>query len=136
MIRYKQQILFIISAVFLAACAIGADAPQTLEGKLAARNLIVGEPVKRISNYRMDGWAYLDDRHLIIESGASDRYLVSLKTRCDDMRGAINIGFRTYTGSLTDADSVVVRATGGYTRNCLIDTLHELVRVNRDEDNE
>lgn len=129
MAMHKPLYLFILFGFFLAGCAAGGERPQTLEQKLAVKKLIVGDPVRAIRNYRMSGWSYLDSRHLVIDSGVKDRYLVSLRHDCDELRSAFDIGFKTYTGSLTDTDSVVVRAPGGFTMNCPIDSLHELVRV-------
>jgi hypothetical protein len=131
----NQMLVAVVAACLLGGCAAGVQAPETLAQKLAAKKLIVGDPVRRISNYRLDGWSYLDDRHIIIEAGVRDRYLVSLRQDCDDLRTAVSIGVRTYTGSLQQDDSLVVRAPGGFMMDCRIDTLHGLVRVQGPEDN-
>jgi hypothetical protein len=136
MSTFNRVLLAALIGAFLGGCAASAKAPVTLAQKLAARQLVVGDPVRRISNYRLDGWSYLDDRHIIIESGVRDRYLVSLRQDCEELRSAIDIGVRTYTGSLMDNDSLVVRAPGGYAMDCRIDALHGLVRVQKPEENE
>jgi hypothetical protein len=101
MAMHKPLYLLILFGFFLAGCAAGGERPQTLEQKLAVKKLIVGDPVRAIRNYRIDGWSYLDSRHLVVDSGVKDRYLVSLRHDCDELRNAFDIGFKTYTGSLT-----------------------------------
>lgn len=113
------------------ACAVSPEQPLTLEEKLAAKGYQIGEQVRRIQNYRLHGWSYVDREHVIMSAGASDHYLVSLKSPCSDLQGAINIAFTTTVGNLTDHDKLIVRAPGDLRDTCLIDTLHELEKVEK-----
>ena len=58
-------------AIVLSTCAISPEIPLTLEQKLEARNYTVGEEVKRIRNYRINGWNYLDSTHGIVRFRAT-----------------------------------------------------------------
>jgi hypothetical protein len=116
---------FLVS-LLLAACAATSEEPLTLEARLAGLGYVLGEPVKRIQNWNLNGWSYVDDRNFIMNSGVRDKYLVSLRSPSFDLRSAVNIAFSTTVGSLTDKDRVIVRTAGGMPQSFMIESLHRL----------
>lgn len=53
----------------------------------------IGEPVKKISFAdRIDGWSVIDDRTIVLRKGASQSYVVHLKTDCRMLKYARNVG--------------------------------------------
>ena len=126
----KFGLAALMVSLSLAACATSNPEPaMTLEQRLAERGFVIGEQVRAIREWRLNGWSYVDDRHFIMNSGVRDRYLVTLRTPSQDLRSAVNIAFTTTVGSLRDTDIVVVRMVGGISRQFMIDTLHRLDRI-------
>src|SRR5690554_5450044 len=109
-------------------CASTGQAP-TLQQQLADRGYVQGESLRNIQNYRLNGWTHLDSRHLIIETGPSDRYLVSLRTTCHELSSTQDIGFTSTAGQLTRFDSVIFTDSAGMRRDCPIDDLQRLERA-------
>lgn len=124
------KILWIMAAwaVLLSACASGSGPSLTLEEKLANRGYTLGEQVRSIRDWNLNGWSYIDDRHFVMHSGVKDYYLVTLRSRSFELDGAINIAFTTTVSSLTDKDKVLVRAPGGQAETLWIESLHVLNR--------
>jgi hypothetical protein len=114
----------------LVGCA-GTPEAADIDALLAERGYTTGEEVRDIKQYRINGWQSLDDRHVIIETGPASRYLLTLMTRCDNLRTAETIGFSTTTGNLTTFDKLVVRGTSGIVRDCPITTIQELHRTEK-----
>ncbi len=117
------------AALVLAACASEPRVEQSLAEKLAAQGYVLDQQVKSISNWNLNGWTYVDDRHFIMHSGVRDRYLVALRSTSMDLRSAVNIAFSTTVGNLTDKDKVIVRAPGNFRDSYLIDSLHRLKKA-------
>ena len=125
----KQRTVMIAAlsaGLLLAACASSPE--QTTEDILSKRGYAVAERVERIKNYRINGWNYVDDRHVIFGAGPRDNYLVTLTMDCTDLRGAEHIGFTTTTDDVTPFDQLVVKTSIG-PRKCPIESLHQLERV-------
>ena len=72
----------------------------------------------------------MDERHLIIHTGPSDSYLISLTVTCRNLRTAEDIALSTTAGSVTHLDKVIVhdRPTG-VTEHCPIESIHALERL-------
>jgi len=132
MFSVKRLSLFFIPLAGLVACA-GTTSPQpTLEQKLAAKNYRLGEPVERILQYRLDGWAYLDREHVIMQTAPSTYYLVSLRGPCTGLSSAEVIAFTTTTSQLTRFDKLLVRNSGRMIDKCYIDSLHKLEKLSNE----
>jgi hypothetical protein len=134
MLKIKRLIVLPCAIAVLAACAVTREDSLTLDEEVLERGYVIGEQVRRIQNYRLNGWSYLDQQHLILESGVSDRYLVSLRSPCYELRGAITIGFTNTIGNLTDRDRLIVGTRGSLNETCLIDSLHALVKLKNPAD--
>jgi hypothetical protein len=125
--RYlKIFAVFALLPLWLAACASTSQTSLTLDQKLAEKGYVMGEQVRRIQNWNLNGWSYVDDEHFIMNSGVRDHYLVALRSPSYDLRSAINIAFTSTVGSLTDTDKVIVKAPGGFAQTFLIESLHKL----------
>lgn len=111
----------------LTACATG-NANLSLEEKLAKREYSQGKEVDEVSNYRVDGWNYLDEKHVILNAGPSRNYLISLTIRCTDLRSAEAIGFTSTNTRLTRFDKIVVGTETGE-RSCSIDRIYQLDKM-------
>lgn len=93
----------------------------------------LGEPVEKIMNYRLNGWNYVNTQALIISSTGNQRYLVTLRHRCQDLMNTEVIG-STSTGNALQAnfDAFVVSTNGsrrGVEQRCYIDSIYKLSRM-------
>lgn len=88
-----------------------------------------GEVVERVDNYRVNGWNYIDDRHIVIYAGPSKRFLITTLNDCRDLSSAENIGFTSTVNSLSKFDKLVVRGAGGIVQNCPITEIRTLSKT-------
>lgn len=120
--------LMSVAALFsLVACASG-NAKLSFEEQLAKRDYRQGEEVKEVHNYRINGWNYLDEKHVIFNAGPGRDYLLALKIRCIDLRSADTLGFTSTNTRLSRFDKVVVATETGE-RSCPIDKIYELDKI-------
>lgn len=103
-----------------------ADETATLEARLSKLGYTQGEPLESISDYRVDGWNYIDDKHVMIYTRVSKRTLLTLLSDCPELSGVEHIGFSTTATKLTKFDKIVVRDSGGIRRDCQINAIHQL----------
>jgi len=125
----KRQPVSTVAGIFLvlisAACA--NRPPETsLEEKLARLGYTLGEPVRRVINFQISGWNYVDHKHVIMNFGASRYYLLSLRASCDGLRSATMLNFSTTAGNLTAHDKLLVRNDSHHLSQCYISTINEL----------
>jgi len=99
---------------------------------MAERGYTIEQPVKRLRDYRINGWSSVDQRNVILNIGASDNYLVTVRRSCDGLRSAEHLAFSTIIGDLTDKDKLIVRGSGRYLEHCYIDTIRPLKKIKRD----
>jgi hypothetical protein len=124
----------VTAAIFLlvaGACASSFTDSVPLEERLFKRGFVIGQPVKRIKEYKINGWNSLDRRHVTISIGASRSYLVTLRDNCDGLRSAETIAFNTTVGGLTDWDTLLVRGSGRYLERCYIESIHALRKIRK-----
>lgn len=133
----KTMLSTVLSALLLTACASTTGEPDSLQGQLARNRYELGLAVTEIRDYRLTGWNAVDDRHLIIHTGPSDSYLISLTVACRNLRTAENIALSTTAGNVTHLDKVIVhnRPTG-VTEHCPIESIHALERLPATEGSE
>ena len=124
-----RKLFLLLPAVLMVACATASNRPPNFEQRLADNGYVLGEQVERIMQYRLDGWSYLDPTHLIMQTGPSTQYLVSLAYRCSDLGSAEDIAFTTTAGQLTRYDSLLVNSAGGVVERCYIQSLRRLEKV-------
>lgn len=119
------------TAVLLGACAQQPTTPEkTIAEVMADRGYAIGEPVQEIRNYQINGWNSVDDKHLIVNSGPSKDYLISLKVYCVGLTSTEDVQFTTTAGTLTRLDKVVVNEMA-VPSHCPIDKIETLTRVKK-----
>lgn len=129
--------MVLLACVLVGACAsqpsdelsLKPDSKMTLGDKLKAKNYVIEGPANRISNFRLSGWNYVDDYHVILTAGVRDYYLVTLRSYCFNLDGAFRIGFTNTIGSLTTADALLVESPGGRAERCPIRTIDRLAKI-------
>ena len=131
-----KWLALLVAAGLLASCSSTPEQELNLEQKLAARGYTLGEEIRSIRGWNLNGWAYVDDYHFIMQSGVRDRYLISLATRSINMRSAVFLGFSKTAGSLTNVDRVVLRDAGGRMERILIDKMYVLQRTQAAQEEE
>ncbi|MFT4047957.1 MAG: DUF6491 family protein [Solimonas sp.] len=116
----------------LAACASSppAQKPKTLDDRLADRGYKLGGDVQTIMNWNVDGWAYVDDGHVVFNAGPSRDYLLTVDTTCTGLRSANAIAFTSTVDAITKFDKLIVR-NNGFSDQCQIRELHELKRIKK-----
>lgn len=115
--------------LLLSACgSTPTQPPKSLQDKLTDKGWVLGDKVDEIDNYRVDGWNYLDEEHVIFSAGPSRDYVVSLMSPCQNLRSANAIAFTSTGTRVTTLDKVVVRGTG-FTDQCPITALNKITRA-------
>lgn len=126
----SRRISLSIPALLLAAlCAghvVAADDETALTAKLTRLGYAPGASVEKIQGYKLDGWNYLDSKHIMIYTGPSERYLIGLMNTCHDLSTAENIAFSTTVSQLTKFDKLIVQGAGGMRQDCPITEIREL----------
>lgn len=122
---------FFSATFFNAICSstVYAEADKTFNEKLSKLGYEQGEKVDRVEHYRVNGWNYIDDRHIVIYAGPGDRFLITTLIDCRDLSSTENIGFTTTTSSLTKFDKLIVRGAGGIVQNCPITQINALTKT-------
>jgi hypothetical protein len=106
-----------------------ANTDKNLSEKLAKQHLVQGEVVDSISNYVLDGWNYVDNNHIVIHTGPSKHYLVTLMISCHDLSSVENIAFTTTVDRLTKFDRLMVRGPGNIVQHCPIKQINALTKT-------
>lgn len=119
----------VLLVIAVAACAGGPARAPSLEDRLADRNYYVTEPVDEILQYRIDGWNYVDRRHLILHTGPGRSYLISLAAPCHNLGSVEDIAFSTTVGRLSRSDTLLVDSGTGIPERCFIDGIYTLARI-------
>lgn len=114
---------------FVLSSIVHAETYKDLGAKLSELGYEQGEKVDRIEHYRVNGWNYIDDQHIVIYAGPGNRFLITTLNDCRDLSSTENIGFTTTTSSLTKFDKLVVRGAGGMVQNCPITQINALTKT-------
>lgn len=122
----KSWAPFLYLAGFLFSSITHADANEELAAKLTKLGYTEGETIERLANYRVDGWNYVDDRHIVLYVGPSKRFLITTMVDCHDLHGAENIGFTSTASYVTKFDRLIVRDAAGMVQHCPITELKTL----------
>ena len=127
-LRFVMRLLITASTSSLLAAGLVCADSSGLEKKLARQNYQQGESVDYIYNYELDGWNYVDPNHIVIHTGPSQHYLISLMNSCHDLSTAENIAFTTTTNRLTKFDKLIVRGAGNIKQDCQITQIQTLTK--------
>jgi hypothetical protein len=106
-----------------------ADTTEAVTAQLKTLGYEQGETIDRVENYRVDGWNYLDDKHIMIYAGPSKRFLITTMVNCPDLSSVEHIGFTSTVNTLTKFDKLIVRGAGGIVLNCAITEIKTLQKV-------
>lgn len=117
------------AALVLAATATLAVAdPAATERRLTALGYVRGDPVQILPQDVIDHWDYLDDRTVVVHSGAGGHYLVSLGADCPALQSASVISFNAaITGGLVESGALIVGASAS-APEC---SISQIVRLDR-----
>lgn len=127
----KPLNLLLMAALLLAACSQQAldDESLPLEERLAMLGLRQGEPVKSVWQVDIDGWQYLDKRHMVLGTGPGRTYLVEFSYPCRNLNFSNLITYSTTVGSLTTLDKIVSTDSSGIAEYCLIGEIYRLEKL-------
>jgi hypothetical protein len=116
----------------LAACAGQPyrDESLPLEERLAALGFRQGEAVDSIPRFNINGWQYLDNRHITLDSGVGRTFLIVFTTPCYNLNANNRIGYSTTGGSLTRLDKII-STDNGMPQACLISDIYRLEKLSK-----
>jgi hypothetical protein len=129
----KTAVSLLVSALLLAACGQQSlrDESLPLEERLATLGYRQGEPVKSVWQIDIDGWQYLDKRHMVLGTGPGRTYLIEFSYPCRNLNFSNRIAYSTTVGTLTTLDKIVSIDSGGFPEHCLIGEIYRLEKVPR-----
>ncbi|WP_339628176.1 DUF6491 family protein [uncultured Pseudomonas sp.] len=125
------SILLLASVLLLMACSQQAARNESLslDEHLATLGYRQGEPVTAVWYIDIDGWQYLDKRHLLLGTGPGRSYLVEFSYPCRNLSFSNLISYSTTVGSLTTLDRIVSIDSSGFPEYCLIGGLYRLEKL-------
>lgn len=136
----KPRITLCVSlglATLLTACAGSSQKPQTEDStNLVISDYEVVEEVQRISNYKIDGWQYVDPFSLILPTSPGTEYWVQFKRRCNGLNSTEVIGITSTASSvLSRFDAVIVgNSMSGIETKCYIDKIFKITKKKIDKE--
>lgn len=131
MTHFFKGFLLIACVTALVACATNKVEENQLTPEQIAEEAgyEIIEPVKRILNYRIDGWNYIAVNALKISAGVRDDYLIILLHSCHGLRSVDVIGTTSTGNSLSKFESVVVEDMAFGQEQCPIDSLYKIKKI-------
>ena len=105
--------------------------PKDVQNQLADLNFQVGDQVDKIFEFRMDGWKFLNRKHIIVLGGESQSYLVTLKHSCHGLSlpTTIVLAFTSKKNQLTRNDNFQLNNKGQTIDYCTVKSVHELEQI-------
>ena len=129
--RFVIPVALALLAMGLGGCASN-NPPKTLEQKLADQGYTLGGEAREIKSYSVDGWNYIDNTHVIVDTGPGRKYLLTLYSYCQGLDGAENLGLTTSVADNIDRfENVIVRDVAGTHHRCAIKAVHKLVKIDK-----
>ena len=125
------SLLYLVSLPGLVACAT-TDRDKPTPAELAAeKGYTLGEEVRDIRDYEIDGWQYVSRQALIIPAGPSRHYLITLDRVCSELSTTEVIGFDTSaTNSVSRFDFVLVPTrTSSVDDRCGIERIYKITKI-------
>lgn len=121
----------IILALLPSACAFTPHQPPSPQQLAAEHGYLLGEQVKKIHDYEINGWNYISNRSLIIPARPGLHYLLILDRECPQMRGREVIGFTSTINTLQAGfDAVVINDRhSGIHEKCYIDQIYKVTKA-------
>jgi Family of unknown function (DUF6491) len=135
---------WIMGLSILAACSTNSSTTNTPTPEQLAteKGYSLGESVKRVMNYNLDGWNYINKKALIIHSTPRKDYLITLRENCYDLSSSEVIATTSTANALqADFDAIIVRQAGtslsrnlDNPRKCYIDKIYVIIKKIKDTD--
>ncbi len=125
---------FSLIGAFLLVSACAGTVPTTpvsLDTLLQERKYVQGGEVRDIRNYRISGWQSLDDQHIIINTGPSEDYLLTLNFPCSEIKFAEVIALTVTIDQVSKFDTLLVSDSTGFVRRCPIISIHKLDKIDK-----
>lgn len=119
-----------VTTLCLGGCAQHGEKPADVGSVLNDMSLVRDRSVSSISDYRIDGWRYIDRYNIVLTASHNENYLVSFMTPCLGINSAFAIGFTSTAGGVTEFDDIVVEGPGRRAEVCPI---KEIVRLKDSE---
>lgn len=131
--KLKTLVILLVSALLLAACGQQSLRDETLplEDRLAALGYRQGEAIKSVWHADIDGWQYLDKRHMVLGTGPGRSYLIEFSYPCRNLNFSNRISYSSTVGALTTLDKIVSIDSGGFPEHCLIGNIYRLEKLPR-----
>lgn len=95
-------------ALVLAGCAAGIDR-MAGDTPLERYTSYAGEPVERFTAFNVTGWTALSRNKLVVWTGVSDAYLLTVWDTCRDLQFVERIRVTQTGSSISRLDKVIVR---------------------------
>lgn len=80
-----------------------------------------------VPSFSLSGWNYIDDHHILVDSGPGAGYLVTFLFPCRELAWADRIGYTTRAGTFGRMDRILVRDLGRQV-SCPVGELHKVER--------
>lgn len=102
------------------------DDAAALGQALERLQLVLGEDVENVANFRLNGWSRIDTTHLMVTAGLHDHYLLTLLQPCFGLDYAFRIAIESRSTLLTRFDDVVVSGIHDGPERCRIERIQRL----------
>jgi len=130
--KRKHLFSLVAAMLFVSACAGNAlKTPASLDTLLHDREYVQGEQARDIKSYRISGWQSLDDQHIIINTGVSDDYLVTLNYPCSEIKFTEVVALTSTFNQVSKFDTLLVSDSAGFVRRCPIVSIHKLDKIDK-----
>jgi hypothetical protein len=109
--RYRalRTIALVLPLCWLSACS-GIPRQARDSERLERYQQYAGPPIDGFPYFsQINGWNTIDSTHVVVWTGASNAYLISVMSPCTDLAFADRIGLTKTAGQVTRLDSVIVR---------------------------
>ena len=93
----------------------------------AERNMTLINAERNVAQLDVVGWDYIDDRHLVIDTGIDEFFLVIFQVPCTQAEPAIDIRFQPRDTMLNPGINAILMSPEGRTSACRIETMYHLV---------
>lgn len=103
----KALLALVAAALATTACASAVSKTTGDRAKLDYREY-AGEPVDRFTAFHIDSWTPVSRNQLVVWTGISDAYLLTVWDNCDNLQFADRVAVRKTGFSVSKLDSVQV----------------------------
>lgn len=106
----------LVATLAISACAT-SDTDQTESQD--------DEPRQCVFVGNINGYSVIDREHLVLQANASDRYLISTRSRCSSLRFGVEVGL-SFQNNQRLCPPIVEYIITDDGQRCLIDTIEEV----------